>query len=413
VRGGFAPPPQPFATGGGRDRTSDVAVAGDGSAIAVWDVLDASGTRDVWTARRAPNGIWSAASRLSPDDGLDDRGARIVIDRHGVATAAWSHGAFDATSVLAARRAGGDAWQPVQAISAVQQMVFAPDLAVDRQGNVTVAWVHNRQNRGVEAATWLAGSGWQPPVTIAPGGWADTVSVAASRGRAAIVWQRSEPDLGSIWSAYKPSAASAWEAETQLTPVDEFGSNPHAAFDADGAVVAVWSASDGSIRATQRPAVAGGAWSAGTTIGSGAPSTFALGEQYGSDLTLAAGPRGDLLAIWGGSDDVFRRVRAAERPSGGSWSAAPDVAIAGAPIASFDVALARDGAAVATWNEGAYAVGAWRPAGGSWQRTTFLSPVPPVEPSFASPAVAANRRGDLAAIWETDEGVATIGGRLR
>ncbi|MCW2954551.1 MAG: hypothetical protein JWQ48_3721 [Conexibacter sp.] len=412
-RHGFTPPPQSI-TAAGTVTNSDIAVAPDGSEIAVWDARAAGGVSAVWSARRSPDGAWSTAERISPDDGLGTVSPRVVIDGRGVATVAWMHGAYRAASIEAVQRVGAGAWQAPQQISAVEDIVYTPNLAVDEHGDVTVAWVNELGPRGVEAATQAAGGPWQAPVTLASSGWAEpgSVAVATSHGRVAVVWQRSEPDMGSIWAAYRLGPTSAWEPQVQISPAGEKARQPGVGFDGTGGAVAVWSNATGPIESAERPLTPGTTWSPATAIGMGVNSGFDLGYLSGSDLSLAVGPHGDMLAVWGASDGVFHRVRSTERRSGDSWSTAHDVALAGAPIESFQVALTRDGAAAATWNEGGDVVGAARSSGGAGPRTMMLSTFPSTVGVRTSPRLAANARGDMAAIWETGDGVAAIGGHI-
>jgi len=75
--------------GGGSSLEPRVAVALDGTAVAVWQQLAGSAS-DIWSARYTPSGGWGRSRRIDTDDGGVGREARVATDPAGNALAVWA-----------------------------------------------------------------------------------------------------------------------------------------------------------------------------------------------------------------------------------------------------------------------------------------------------------------------------------
>ena len=105
---------------------------------------------------------WAAPAWLAPQDlsaaGQDAYDPQVAVDGQGNAIAVWSR--FDGTNfiVQAAVRAAGGSFGAPQDLSAAGQDAHVPEAAVDGQGNAIAVWSRsNGTNYIVQAAVRAAG----------------------------------------------------------------------------------------------------------------------------------------------------------------------------------------------------------------------------------------------------------------
>jgi hypothetical protein len=83
-------------------------------------------------------------------------------------------------------------WLPPVAIAATGSLRASPRLAVDRAGNVVLAWITSREDTGprLEASYRLVHSNWTPRRRLSPDGIRPRTFAltAASHRRAAVAW---------------------------------------------------------------------------------------------------------------------------------------------------------------------------------------------------------------------------------
>jgi hypothetical protein len=108
---------------------------------------------------------------------------------------------------------------------------------------------------------------------------------------------------------------------------------------------------------------------------------------------VAVDPQGDAVAVWRRSSGTGDRVQSATRPAGGAWQAPVDLSAPGAIGFDPQVAVDRQGGAVAVWQryddaDNLIVQGATRPAGGAWQAPVDLS----AGSNAADPQVAVDPR---------------------
>jgi hypothetical protein len=304
---------------------------------------------------------------------------QVVLDSEGNATAVWDRWNGNDTVVESAYRPAGESWGAPEDLSEPElegevvpgaHDAQSPQIAVDRNNNVTVVWERYAGTKLlVQSIDRPAGGSWTSPADIgevalgaAPEPW-----IAVDwEGRATVVWK----DAGVIESAFRPFAGS-WEAPVPLSPEESF--TPQAAMDARGDTTVAWMHFDGSnyvVESAYRPE--GAEWEA--------PTLVSQPGEAGGNPHVALDAAGDSLVAWRGDDEGKEFVRAAYRPTGGSWSAASDVSTEGEAVEAVRAAVDPSGNAIVAWagngsEDGGYKVvrAAYKPTGDSWESPVDLS----------------------------------------
>ena len=335
----------------------------------------------------------------------------VVLDSEGNATAVWDRWNGTDTVVESSYRPAGEGWEAPVDLSEPElegEVVLgandaqSPQIAVDRNNNVTVLWERYAGTKIVlQSVDRPVGGSWTSPVDIgevdlgaAPEPW-----IAVDwEGRVTAVWK----DDGVIQTAFRPFAGS-WETPVPLSGEESFV--PQAAMDARGDTTVVWMHFDGShyvVESAYRPE--GGAWESPTLVSE-------PGEE-GGNPHVALDASGDSLVAWRGEDGGEEFVRAAYRPVGGSWGAAASVSNEGEAVQSVRDAVDPDGNAIVAWagntgEEGGHEIvhAAFKPVGGEWEAPAELSAGG--GNSFPSDVVF-DTGGNAALVWQRWDGTSNV-----
>jgi hypothetical protein len=116
-----------------------VAFDPNGNAVAVWPRLD--GTRaDIWANRFSPTAGWDAAERIESDAG-NGFAPDVALDPNGDAVAVWSQRDGVSDSIWANRFTRSAGWGAAERIQSDDAgSAFAPDVALDPNGNAVAVW---------------------------------------------------------------------------------------------------------------------------------------------------------------------------------------------------------------------------------------------------------------------------------
>lgn len=331
----------------------------------------------------------------------------VVLDSEGNATAVWDRWNGTDTVVEAAYRPAGEGWGAPEDLSepALEGEIVpgshnasSPQVAVDRNGNVTVLWERYAGTKILlQSVDRPVGGSWTEPVDVgevnlgpAPEPW-----IAVDwEGNVTAVWKQGEV----VTSSFRPFAGS-WGEPIPLSGGESFV--PQAAMDARGDTTAVWMHFDGShyvVESAYRPE--GGEWEAPTLVSQ-------PGEE-GGNPHVALDAKGDALVVWRGEDGGDEFVRAAYRPQGGVWSPATNVSSPGEQIESLRDALDPEGNAIVAWSgdmgkEGEYGIAraAFKSVGEPWETPVALS----ADGGNATPSdVVFDTSGNAALVWQRWDG---------
>ena len=218
----------------GRSGSTQVAVATNGDAFAVWMQDIGAPTKNVWAARYDHLTGWEAPLEIGTTSQLVR--PAIAIDSGDVPMVAWADG-----DVHVSRYVNGQ-WELPQTIGAGTDA----HLVADANNNVTVIWVDS----DVHARRWN-GTAWQTDTIISqPGGSALTPSVAVdAAGDVMVVWWQSVGSDAFTFEAWanRLSMSGGWGAPTLLASVLGAQTNQLAlSSDPAGNAIAGWNACDAS-----------------------------------------------------------------------------------------------------------------------------------------------------------------------
>src|SRR5690349_16457416 len=153
---------------------------------------------------------WQPPGELSPGGA-----PALAVAADGTAWVAFEHSDGANTRVAVAERRPGGGFGPARDLSAAGRDAFSPSLAVDRAGDVTLAWM---QGAGfvVQARHRPAGGAWgeaTPPLSLGPIGRGPVVAVGDG-GAAVIAWTR-----GNVVEAVtRRSATEAFSGAQAISP---------------------------------------------------------------------------------------------------------------------------------------------------------------------------------------------------
>jgi PKD domain-containing protein/PASTA domain-containing protein len=342
LAGGGWEPPQDLSAKGLNAYYPQLAVNASGYAVAVWEGSPANGASVVQAAVRPSGGLWGRADDLSP--GLDPH---VAVASYGAAVAVWVRSEGESSVIQASVRPYAWSWSAPTDISSPGAYAGEPQVAFDGYGNALAVWRRfDGANWIVQAAAHPSGGEWSAPRDLsAPGQDAEAPQVAFDRyGGALAVWRRFDGANWIVQAAFRPYSLRAdgqWSAPQDLSAPRHDAGAPHVAFDAlFGDAVAIWTRDDDTVQAADRPV--GGPWQPAADV--------AVPGFLTDDARIALDAAGDAIAVWRRSDNGEHGVvQGAERPAGGEWGAPQFVAAFGE--AEVQLAADRAGNALAAWSK--------------------------------------------------------------
>ncbi|MDX6554155.1 MAG: hypothetical protein QOD86_350 [Miltoncostaeaceae bacterium] len=246
----------------------DVAIAADGSAVAVWSCLCDAGQGPFRprVATRAPGGGFGAPAALDAGAIAAVENVRVAASANGGATATWGSSPVGQITA-AARPVAGGFTTPVTLVPASLTAAGAgARIAVNDAGQAVAVWVGN----GLYAALRGADGTWGAPERIAPPGRypASGAEVALDGSGNALVAVRAfdvETYNHRVLTIAKRAGEATWEAPFWLSPKGPTegppgpsAGEPSLAMNARGDAVVAWSQGvGGSARALARLRPAG------------------------------------------------------------------------------------------------------------------------------------------------------------
>lgn len=253
----------------------DLAVNAMGEAMAVWSQTDADGNVDLVARRYTPAGGWAAATVLLDATTATTAGVtwapHVALAGDGTAIALWSQRAGLDMHLYARRFVPSSGWGPATLIQS-QPMAdaLAGDVAMDGSGDAVAVWTVKNAGGTLWASRFTAPAGWSTPVRLDEAAFgqgvidADDPHVAVEpAGNAVVVWKAWDGEDQMVW-AVTGSAAGTWQPAMRLDAAGVYALSPDVAIDATGDAIAVWHGwPDGeppSIRA--RRFTPGSGWSA-------------------------------------------------------------------------------------------------------------------------------------------------------
>jgi hypothetical protein len=201
-----------------------------------------------------------------------------------------------------------------------------------------------------------------------------------------------------LLAAPRANAAPAWLAPADVSEEGQKAAGPQVAFDKQGDAVVVWErreGTDNSVQAAFRPA--GGAWQA--------PAMFSTCDEGACEPQVAFDVQGDAVVVWDAYNGAHFNVQSAFKPAGGAWQASVYLSSNEAPGADHpQVAFDAQGDALAIWNRqgpwGGAVQESFRPVGGAWQAPVNITAAEEGD----DPQIAFDKQGNALALWWSFEG---------
>lgn len=368
-----------------------------------WGALVAApGSTSAWVEASLAASGWLPPADISATGAANSR-VQVAVDGQGNAVAIWRRGADGGeVTVQSAVRPAGGPWQAAVDVSRpgrdgsapARAPVPGPQLALDAQGNAVAVWQrYNGTSLVIQAAERPAGGRWSAPVDIsvagAAGEDAGSPRVAIDRqGNAVAIWHRTDlvPRRNRVQSAVRP-VGGTWQPPVAVSAPDVNATSPQVAFDAQGEAIAIWNRTPHDFDPAVQSAVRSpeGIWQAPADI----PGSFAIAELHPG---LAVDSAGNAIVVWTGLGAPAPFVLAATRPASGAWQTPVKLVPGGyAPSVALDGA----GSATAVWAGSEGVVAATRPVGGDWQPGVSIGPTVDTD----IPNVVLDERGDAIAAW--------------
>jgi hypothetical protein len=239
---------------------------------------------------------------------------------------------------------------------------------------------------------------WSAPVAVSePGATVYDAHLAVdAAGDAAAIWMRGNGGGGYVAQVATRVAGGAWSAPTTLSGMGVPAAETAIAIDAKGDAVAVWEQYVGKEQVEVKTHAAGApGWSGATTLSSP--------QREADDAQVAIDPQGQAIVAWLGDDAAGHEIvqASAEQGFADEWGAPISLSAPGADAEEVKLGMDAAGDAFAVWRRpgsgNVQIEGSERPAGGSWGSPSVLSP-PGV--NAIEPELAVDAEGDEAVIWD-------------
>jgi hypothetical protein len=381
-----------------------------GKAVAIWSIYDdGPNTATVQAATRPLGGSWSSPTTLS-STGIQLTSPHVAVAPDGSAVAVWVERITGSDVAVAAAMAPNGTWSSSQALSLGTVYAEDPRIRMDGGGNAVAAWIETRNDpAGVVAyAERPAGGSWGARVPIAAPDTEDVQLAVNAAGAVLLVWN---VDNGSYRVARQMSrpAGGSFGGTSDLTNTTS-EPNPdvadvNAALDSAGNRFAIWAYKDtgsGLRRAITRVGPPTGPFTGANHVLDTAPLTSDV-----LDPAIALDPQGNATASWEIINNPPPTVdlRTATLPAGGAWSAPGPIASVAGVTSDPELRVNTGGEALAIFRRDVFiATGvlqfATRPFGGSWAAPQDLSGDTIVD----DPRIAMDAQGHATVIFATDNG---------
>lgn len=310
---GTAGPIMPGTADGDNAKSPEIAMDGNGNAIALWWRYDASASSSDMVASRytADTGEWGPAVPVSdPDEALPSLpNFQVATDNSGNAIAVWEQedGAGN-ESIWANFYTADSGWEGAGLVENDNAgNASSPDIAFDSSGNAIAVWDQDDgTRRNIRASVYMAGSDWGTPGLIendnAGAATAPQIAIDGSGNALAIWTQNNGTRVRVRVNRYTPDGWGTAEWIDNDDAGEAYGfSHSHIAFDDSGNAIAVWRQDDGerySIWANHYTPESG--WGQASLI-----ENNNNGDAFRPRIAIDSG--GNAMVVWSQAGDTSRR----------------------------------------------------------------------------------------------------------
>lgn len=389
-------PPKVLSAENSRAEAADIAVRGDGSAVAVWtQAMNSDGPATVQVAQQDSAGRWGQPTTLSETSSNAQR-PTVATNGHDVAVA-WEQGSTQTSRVMVTDFDG--TWTTPRAISPVG--AANPELVVDANGTTSVTWLHNNKNArtsvefaqetaagkfriqqltnksesavshsmavaesGQVSVVWYSLDGnyqvraatpsnttESSPVTLSSSQLlteAVEPTIATRGGKTMAVWQETLGDTSQHIAYATMTDAGTWSAAQNLPEADDGAANPQVGIDGAGKATVLWIKRGSCDQGMVSQQLSDGSWKAAERI--------TESDRDNDELRLDVAPSGAAVASWPGIDPtIYPYEPPAQlniRDENGTWSGVQSLSADGSKVFSPVAKINKGGQIAAVWTLG-------------------------------------------------------------
>ncbi|HEX2731595.1 MAG TPA: hypothetical protein VHM70_08325 [Polyangiaceae bacterium] len=278
-----------------------VCIAGnpDGAAVAAWIAMGDS-TSQLWAATFTPDAGWVEPVAIGPES-PSVSAADCAVDTQGNALLVFSDHDGNKSLLHAARFEAGAGWGDAERLDQTDFNVSAASLAFDGSGNALVlwnAWLGNQSE--LWSNRYLAGEGWQAPVSLVAAAETNLQSVDVAlddAGDGIGVWteQTTDGTQTTAWAGAFTADGNWGEAE-QLTTGSAGLSGLAVGISNAGVAVTVWEALSQAPMTENEPMQQNRIWS--RQLVESVWSEPGLLAEDAAHVSLAVSGGGRAVAVW-------------------------------------------------------------------------------------------------------------------
>jgi hypothetical protein len=399
------------------DDSAEVAMDAKGDTMLVW--AQSNGANTVIEADWRPaGGAFGTPVTLSLPS-VNSYNPTVAMDPQGDVTVAWLS-FFDAHKVVdIAWRPAGGVFSSTSAKPLINEESEPPVVAMDSLGDTTVAWVVYNGGYGVvEAASRPAGGTFGKPVELSTSGLNATVPAIAMdpRGDTTIAWILNnsipKPEPPYLTQVATQDAGASFGAPTEFHLNHDY--YPSVAMDSRGDTTVVWGRYEEAheLETTEVSTRTAGSESFEEPVVIYSKPSSEV-EARTTQYKVAMDGAGDTTIAWASH---FSGMRVSTRPAGGSFSEAIVLSSPNLVAEQAAVAMDEQGDSVVAWagagEAGHFPLGSTKPAGGAFSTPVFLSSTGDLaspEIGLISPvSVAIDAQGDAVSAWMSSNGTRDV-----
>ena len=327
-----------------------ITINGNGNAIAIW--LQFDGTYySIWSNHYVDGIGWGTAERIETHNTGRVYSPQIAIDGDGNAIAIWKQ--FDGQEhryIRSNRYVDGTGWGTAERITTVVNNVSSPQIAMDRNGNAIAVW---EQYDGTRYDIWsnqyTDGTGWGTDERIQTNDarYASSPQIAIDgNGKAIAIWEQTDgQNHRSIWSN-RYVDGTGWDTDERIETNNVesiYRYSPQIAMDGNGNAIAVWEQYDGTrYNILSNHYTDGISWGIAELI-----ETNNVGTA--SSPQIAIDGNGNAITIWKQSDGTRYNIWSNRYVDGIGWGTSKLIETHNTSASYPQIAIDGNGNAIGIW----------------------------------------------------------------
>ncbi|WP_300667858.1 sialidase family protein [Desulfoluna sp.] len=325
-----------------------IAIADDGSALAIWQQHDDDekyGVISIWAnSFDGTQKQWGEAELIETGDGTASF-PQIAMTPDGSGLSVWNQD-LDSVSIIWANSFDGAKWGTAEEIEDGTSDAKSPQIALAADGSAVVVWYQKYDGVNSIWANSFDGIAWSKAELIEVGdGTAFYPKIAiAADGSALAVWGQEYDGMNRIWANSFDGIKKQWGEAELIDDGTSKAYTPKIAMNADGSALMVWYQYVGNVSVVWAKSFDGTNWGTAETIGSG------NGTAYDPQIAMAAD--GSALAVWRQKyDGAFKICANSFDGIKKQWGTAEKIEEGTSDSARPQIAICADGSALAVWNQ--------------------------------------------------------------